>query len=526
MTRRIQLFLAVLMSFSSVFAQRNSTELLLEKLQIAALATSRLYVDTVNEEKLVEDAIRGMLKELDPHSTYSSAEETRKLNEPLQGNFEGIGVQFNMVEDSLVVIQTVSKGPSEKVGIMAGDRIVSVNDTAIAGVKMSQDEIMKRLRGPKGSKVNLGVIRKGAKNKLNFVVSRDKIPVTTLDAAYMIRPGIGYIRLGSFGNTTHKEMMTAVKKLQKEGMQKLVLDLRDNGGGYLHSSVDIANEFLQSHDLVVYTEGLNSKKREYKANGNGMLKDVPVVVVVNQNTASAAEILTGAIQDQDRGMVVGRRTYAKGLVQRPVDLPDGSMIRLTIARYYTPSGRCIQKPYEKGDKAGYSKDLNNRLQHGELSNADSIHVDDSLKFKTLKKGRTVYGGGGIIPDVFIPLDTTRATPYYTKLVTNSIFIRTTLKFIDQHRASLKKTYPTFEKYLNEFLVGEELTALLRKEGESAGIEYNEKEYLESKHYIDLHLKGLIARDIWDMGEYYHIINEDSDEVKKAIELLQNPEEIK
>ena len=350
----------------------------LRKLQIAEMAISNLYVDSVNEQKLVEDGIRGMLEKLDPHSSYLTPKEVKEANEPLQGNFEGIGVQFNMVEDTLLVIQPVTNGPSEKVGILAGDRIVKVNDTIIAGIKMSKEEIMRRLRGPKGTKVCLGIVRREIKDTLLFTVVRDKIPVHSIDASYMLNAQTGYIRIGSFSATTHNEFCESVKKLKKQGMKSLVLDLQENGGGFLHAAVQIANEFLKAGDLIVYTEGRQAQRTEYKAKGGGLFTEGKVIVLVDSYTASAAEIVSGAIQDQDRGIVVGRRTFGKGLVQRPIDLPDGSMLRLTIAHYYTPSGRCIQKPYEKGKGRDYAMDVYNRLKSGELMSADSVHFADSL----------------------------------------------------------------------------------------------------------------------------------------------------
>ena len=298
----------------------------LRKLQIAELAISNLYVDSVNESKLVEDAIRGMIEKLDPHSSYSTPKEVKAMNEPLTGNFEGIGIQYQMMEDTLMVIQPVTNGPSEKVGIIAGDRIVNVNDTVIAGVQMKNEEIMRRLRGPKGTKVHLTVMRPGISDLLKFVVIRDKIPVKSIDATYMIRPGIGFIRIGNFGATTHREFQESLQKLQKQGMKHLILDLQENGGGYLQAAVNIANEFLNKNDLLVYTEGRRSQRTEYRASGDGMFRNGKVVVLVDGYTASAAEIVTGAIQDHDRGMVVGRRSFGKGLVQRPIELPDGSMI--------------------------------------------------------------------------------------------------------------------------------------------------------------------------------------------------------
>ena len=490
----------------------------LRKLQLAEFAIANLYVDKVNEEKLVEDAIRGMLEKLDPHSAYSNAEEVKKMNEPLQGNFEGIGVQFNMVEDTLFIIQPVSGGPSAKVGILAGDRIITVNDTTIAGVKMSREEIMRRLRGPKGTHVKLGINRNGFNELLSFDVVRDKIPLHTIDATYLIRKGIGYIRISSFGATTHKEFTDAITELKKQGMKDLILDLQGNGGGYLNAAVDIANEFLEANELIVYTEGLRSPRREFKAKGDGKLRKGKVVVLIDEYSASASEIVTGAIQDWDRGQVVGRRSFGKGLVQRPLDLPDGSMIRLTTARYYTPSGRCIQKPYD--DKKKYKEDLNERFKKGEFIHADSIHFPDSLKYKTRKLERTVYGGGGIMPDYFIPLDTTRYNKYHRDLAAKGSIINTCLRYIDNNREELDKRYKDFDIYQKEFEVTPKLLRQLVENGKKVDVKYDEKLYDEALPQLKLQMKALIARDLWEMNEYFRIMNEEDESVKKALELLK------
>ena len=509
------------LSAQAQFRINQSDDSPLRKLQFAEIAINNLYVDSVDENKLVEDAIRGMLDKLDPHSSYMTPKEVKDANEPLNGNFEGIGVQFNMIEDTLLVIQPVTNGPSEKVGIIAGDRIVSVNDSAIAGVKMSKEEIMKRLRGPKGTKVKLGVIRQGIKDKLTFTVIRDKIPVKSVDAVYMIRPQIGYIRIGNFGATTHQEFLEGLKILRDQGMQHLILDLQENGGGYLKAAVDIANEFLQRNDLIVYTEGRKVPRTEYKADGDGVFRQGKIVVLVDSYTASAAEIVTGAIQDQDRGIVVGRRTFGKGLVQRPLDMPDGSMIRLTIAHYFTPSGRCIQKPYTKGDSRDYAMDVINRLKSGELTNADSIHFADSLKYLTLKEHRTVYGGGGIMPDEYIPLDTTVYTNYHRELTAKSIVLQHNLRYVDNHRKQLKKTWTTFEDYKQRFEVPQSLVDGILKEGEKQKIKPKDKAELEKTlPHLRLQLKALIARDIWDMSEYYSIFNEENEMVKRALEVME------
>lgn len=516
-----------LFSFLPIKAQlivtdnRANAESQLRKLSIAEMAIKSLYVEEVDEQKLVEDAIRGMLEKLDPHSTYTTPKETKAMTEPLNGSFEGIGVQFNMVEDTLIVIQPVINGPSEKVGIVAGDRIVMVNDTTIAGVKMSKEEIMRRLRGPKGTIADLRIVRPGIKDLLTFKVKRDKIPVHTVDASYMLRPGVGYIRIGSFGATTYDEFKERMAQLKAEGMKDLVLDLQENGGGYLQAAADLAGEFLEPGDLIVYTEGRQVPRRDYKADRNGSFRQGRLVVLVDQFTASAAEIVTGAIQDQDRGLVVGRRTYGKGLVQRPIELLDGSMIRLTIAHYFTPSGRCIQKPYEKGDKKSYDKDLLNRLNSGELTNADSIHFADSLKFQTLKKQRTVYGGGGIMPDYFIPLDTTRYTRYHRELAAKSVIIQQNLRYVDKNRKALKKQYPDFAKFKAEFEIPQSLVDAIVKEGEKQNIKpKDDAEMQQTLPYLKLQMKALIARDLWDMNEYFSVFNEDSEAVKKALELLQ------
>lgn len=523
------ILLTVIASFgSTALAQNSNMDEQLRKLLFAHGAITQLYVDTINVAKVTEDAIRGMLTELDPHSTYTPAKEVEALNEPLTGSFEGIGVQFNMNEDTLVVIQPVSGGPSEKAGIQAGDMIVSVNDTAIAGVKMSRENIMKRLRGPKGTKVKLGVIRHGIDGKLSFTVTRDKIPVYTIDAAYMIDKTTGYIRINSFGATTNAEFIKAATSLLSQGMRDIVIDLQGNGGGYLQAAVDLADEFLSNGEMIVYTEGRTTGRHEYHAKP-GKINVGKIVVLVDGYTASAAEILSGALQDNDRGIIIGRRTFAKGLVQRPINLPDGSLIRLTIAHYYSPVGRCFQKPYVKGNKKKYDQDMLERLNSGELLSADSIHFPDSLKFTTTG-GRTVYGGGGIMPDVYVPLDTTVYTKLHRELAAKSCVISTTLKWIDLHRAKLIKTYDVeayrkararkldnksfkmedlrkgFLAYKEGFTVTDDIIDLLLQKAKEAKIEYNDSTLQASMPMLKAQIKALIARDLWDMSEFYEIMN--------------------
>ena len=511
--------LITLFSLAPLQAQeKKNNQTPLRKLSLAQYAIANLYVDETDENKLVESAIIGMLEELDPHSTYSNPEEVKKMNEPLQGNFDGIGIQFNMAEDTLFVIQPVSSGPSEKVGIRAGDRIVMVNDTLIAGVKMSTEDIMRRLKGPKGTKVNVKVVRRGVDEQLSFTIERDKIPVYSLDASYMMTPRIGYIKINRFGATTHAEFMEALASLKGQGMQDLILDLQGNGGGYLNAAIDIADEFLGQGELIVYTEGRRNPRRDFFAKGNGKHQQGKLVVLVDEFSASASEIVAGAVQDQDRGMVVGRRTFGKGLVQRPIDLPDGSMIRLTVARYYTPAGRCIQKPYESTEQ--YNADLIERYNRGEMMSADSIHFPDSLRCTTLKKGRTVYGGGGVMPDYFVPVDTTLYTKYHSQLSNKGVLLKVHFQLIDAHREEWTQKYANYGVFSQKFELTNKMMKQLIAEGEKEGIKYDEEQYKKSESLIKLQLKALIARDLWDMNEYYHTITVVNESVNKALELLE------
>jgi len=510
--------MACLLSIGTIQAQEKKNDhSQIRKLTLAQFAIANLYVDETNEGKLVESAIVGMLKELDPHSTYSNAEEVKKMNEPLQGNFDGIGIQFNMAEDTLFVIQPISGGPSEKVGIRAGDRITHVNDTLIAGVKMTTDDITRRLKGLKGTKVKVKVVRRGVEDLLDFTIERDKIPVYSLDASYMIMPKIGYIKINRFAATTHEEFMNALASLKGQGLQDLILDLQGNGGGYLNAAIDIANEFLGGGELIVYTEGRRNPRREFFARGDGKHQHGKLVVLVDEFSASASEIVAGAVQDWDRGLVVGRRTFGKGLVQRPIDLPDGSMIRLTVARYYTPAGRCIQKPYESIEQ--YNADLIERYNRGEMMSADSIHFPDSLKCTTLKKGRTVYGGGGIMPDYFVPVDTTLFTKYHSQLSNKGVLLKIHFQLIDAHREEWTKKYDDYAVFNKDFDLDADMMQQLIEEGEKEGVKFNEEQYKKSEPLIKLQLKALIARDLWDMNEYYHTINVVNESVNKAVELL-------
>ena len=498
--------------------QATTIDAELQKLLVAEGAISALYVEDVDEKKIVEKAIIGMLEELDPHSTYLTPEENDKSNETLMGSFEGIGVQFNMVEDTLFIVQPIPDGPSEKVGIMAGDRIVTVNDTTIAGVKMSQEAIMKRLRGPKGTKVDLGINRRGVKELLHFTVVRDKIPVNTVDAAYMIRPGIGYIKVSSFGATTVDEFEDKLAVLRSQGAQSLILDLQGNGGGLLMAAVGMANEFLGRDQMVVYTEGRRSPKSGYLADGRGRFRDGKLVVLIDEYSASASEIVSGAVQDWDRATIVGRRSFGKGLVQRPIEFHDGSLIRLTVAKYYTPSGRCIQKPY--GKDVDYGDDILERLHRGELTNRDSIHFPDSLKYSTKIEHRTVYGGGGIMPDIFVPLDTTRTNQYYRNVTAKNVVLNTAMQYTERNRRMLQRRFRTFEEFNRGYEIGTDVLRLFQSKAQDAGVEFDEEQYQACLTIYKAQLKASIARLIWGMNAYYQVIQDLDETIQRAVKYME------
>ena len=514
---------ALMLAFTGVAsAQFLNNNASLRKLLNAHYAISNFYVDTLNEDRLIEEGIKGMLESLDPHSTYTNAKETKELEEPLQGEFSGIGIQFNMKQDTLYVIQTTVGGPSEKVGIMAGDRIITVNDTTIAGVKMKNSDIMKRLRGKKGSKVTVQVKRGNNPELITFRITRDKIPLYSIDATYMIDEKTGYVLISRFGAKTYDEMVEAIKKLEKQGMKQVIIDLGNNGGGYLNAAIDMCNEFLQRGQLIVYTQGDKNPRKEAKANGLGDYKDLKMVVIVDQLSASASEIFAGAMQDWDRAVVVGRRSYGKGLVQSPFKFDDGSMMRLTVARYYTPSGRCIQKPYTKGDKKHYEEDLLDRSKEGEYYHLDSIQFNDSLSYKTLKNGRTIYGGGGIMPDVFVPLDTTENSKYYRDMLAKGIINQFAVDYVDKHRAGIKSSYKDVHDFDKRFsLTDADLKAFIAM-GEKDSVKYNEKDYKTSERLFKTVLKGLIARDVFaDPGAYTIIINHRNTDVQEALRVIND-----
>lgn len=479
----------------------------------------RAYVDTTNQEKLVETAIVAMLKEMDPHSVYISKEDKDRMNEPLKGNFEGIGIQFNIYHDTIMVVSPISGGPSESLGILSGDRIVTIDGENVAGIGIKNEGVMERLRGEKGSKVTVGIKRRGSKKILEFTITRDKIPIFSVDASYMATPEIGYIKVNKFAQNTMSEFDEGLKELKAQGMKHLILDLRGNSGGYLNTAIKLADEFLPSRKLIVYTEGRSYPKNEKFATSIGDMETGKIVVLIDEGSASASEIVSGAIQDHDRGLIIGRRSFGKGLVQKPFGLTDESEVRLTISRYYTPTGRCIQKPYEEGNKE-YHKDISKRFKSGELFSQDSIDFPDSLKYKT-PNGRIVYGGGGIMPDIFIPLDTTMNSTYYSDISRKGIFNRFNLDYMDKNRTSIVEKYNSLEKFKANFNVDETLIKEFTDYAKKEGVEYDEEGFKKSENLIKTQIKALIARGLWQTEGYFYIINDLNESYIEAIKVIED-----
>lgn len=480
-----------------------------------------MYVDEVDDKKLAEDVVKAMLEKLDPHSVYVSAEEVREMNEPLEGNFDGIGISFNMMTDTLYVIEALAGGPSEKVGIRAGDKIMYVDDVLISGVKMATKDVMSRLKGPKGTKVKVKVLRRGVDDLIDFRITRDKIPIYSIDASYMINHNTGYVHTMRFGATTANEFRDAVKKLKAQGMENLVLDLTYNGGGYMGPAVDLADEFLGAGKLIVYTEGRNQPRRDEVSTAKGSFEKGKLVVMINEGSASASEILAGALQDWDRGVVVGRRSFGKGLVQRPIPLPDESMIRLTVAHYYTPTGRSIQKPYTKGDLDSYRMEEYERFMHGEFMHADSIRFADSLKYTTLTKKRTVYGGGGIMPDYFVPFDTTFVSDYYRKMTAKVITLKVAYDEVDKNRDEIRAKYKDADDFAKNYIVPQYLVDNMIAAGEKEKIPFDENGYEKSKGVLLTQIKALIGRDVFDTEAQIRSFNEQNEIYQKAVGIIQD-----
>lgn len=478
------------------------------------------YVDTTNENEIVEGAIVSVLKELDPHSVYIPKEELKKMNEPLVGNFEGVGIQFNIYHDTLLVVSPIAGGPSEKVGLMAGDKIIEVDGENIAGIGLQNSDVQKKLRGKKGTKVQVGIKRRNNSKLISFTITRDKIPIYSVDATYMATPEIGYIKVNRFAKNTTNEFKEGLAKLKDENMKHLILDLRGNGGGYLRTAIQLADEFIGDKKLIVYTEGAKNPKQEYYTTTKGGFEQGKIAILIDEGSASASEIVSGAIQDYDRGLVIGRRSFGKGLVQKPFTLPDGSAIRLTVARYHTPSGRCIQRPYNEGKEA-YYKEFSRRFENGEYMNEDSIVLPDSLKFKTLNSQRTVYGGGGIMPDIFVPIDTTQSSDYFGKVVRSGLLNEFVLNYMDENRKELNTKYKDVLSFKNSFNAEEKLLNDFIEYAAKNDIEKNEEDIQTSKKLLTVRLKALIARNLWDTSAFYQIANELNDSFLKAIEEINS-----
>jgi len=474
------------------------------------------YVDTVNTNQLFETAITSMLQELDPHSTYANASDNKAMMESLEGAFEGVGIQFSIMNDTIMVISTVSGGPSEKQGIRAGDRIVTVDGKNVAGVGIQNDDVLKLLRGKKKTTVNIGIMRQGFPQIYDYTVTRDVIPTYTLDIAYMVDSQTGYIKINQFGATTAREFSDAIEQLKKKGMSKMILDLRSNSGGFLDAAIQICDEFLPKGEMIVYTEGLHVPTDKIYATKYGNFEEGEVIVLIDDFSASASEIVAGAIQDNDRGIVVGRRSFGKGLVQRQIDLSDKSSIRLTVARYHTPSGRCIQREYGKGTEA-YYEDFIDRYYRGEMSHSDSIKFDENQKFTT-KKGRTVYGGGGIMPDYFIPLDEDSTLNAYYQVLNSSAIIQFAFNYATDHKENILKQFPSAQDYVKKMTVSNDLLKQLlnfytQKTGQKVKDLNN-----ESIKELKVWLKALIGRDIYQDEAFYPVINSSDKTFLKAVEL--------
>lgn len=512
--------MACVMSLSA--SNQSNQKVAFDKLRMAENVIQRYYVDDVeNPDSLVQEAIIAMLKTLDPHSSYSSPEETKDLTQPLEGKFSGIGIQFSIVKDTVYVVQTVVGGPSEKLGIRPGDKIIYVNDSIFTHPKMANSEVLKALRGPKGSKVDIKIKR--GNEMIDFRITRDDIPIYSVDAAYMVDPKTGYIRVSRFADSTPEEMVEAINKLKKQGMKNLMIDLEDNGGGYLGAAVDMASIFIEPGETVVSTKGRAVPDREYSTNRKFFDSDIDrVVVLVNQYSASASEILSGALQDYDRAVVVGRRTFGKGLVQSPFPFPDGSMIRLTTSRYYIPSGRLIQKQYENGHSEEYQLDILTRYESGELFSADSIHLDKSKEYRTLKNNRVVYGGGGIMPDVFVPLDTTLYSTYYRDLMAKNVINTFIMPYMEENRQDILKKYPTENDFHAGFTVDQPIIDKIVALAETEGIKPNPEGLAVSLPIIQGIVKGLLARDIYTNGVYSRATNHLNPVFNEAYRVISDP----
>lgn len=504
---------------NSAFCQYNSISDGGKKFERLLQYIDNLYVDSTNQEELVETAIVEMLKTLDPHSVYIPADELKKMNEPLVGNFEGIGIRYNILNDTLLVVSPIAGGPSEKVGLKAGDKIITIEGENVAGVKLQNSDVQKKLRGKKGTKVTVGVKRNYVSELLDFTITRDKIPIFSVDAVFMATDEIGYIKVNRFAKNTAEEFKEGLLQLKEQNMKHLILDLKGNGGGYLRTAINMADELLDDKKLLVFTEGVNSPRQDFYTSTPGNFEKGKLIVLIDEGSASASEIVSGAVQDYDRGLIVGRRSFGKGLVQKPFSLTDGSAIRLTVSRYYTPSGRSIQRPYDEG-KDAYYKEFTRRYENGEYSSRDSISFPDSLKYRTINSNRVVYGGGGIMPDVFIPIDTTMYSDYFGAVGRKGLLNDFVLTYMDKNRKKMKLTYPTLAEYKQGFDVEKEMLSDFIEYAEKNGVEENKEEIEQSKKVLLIRLKGLVARNLWGTSAFYEVVAELDDAYLKAIELIQ------
>lgn len=513
----------VLMFPGSMMAQyslkNNDQKETTQKFSTLMQLINYFYVEDVDEAHLTEQAVIQVLKDLDPHSVYIPKKEVQRTNEPLQGNFDGIGVQFQIYHDTIVVISPVVGGPSEKLGILAGDKIVKINGEDAVGSKIDNQYVLDHLRGPRGTKVDVSIFRKNRKGLIDYAIVRDKIPINSIDATYMLTSDIGYVKLSRFARTSNDEFVESVAQLKKQGMKNLILDLRNNTGGYLDIAFELADQFLSANKLIVYTEGLRSPRQDFNSTAQGVFESGKLVVLIDEASASASEIVSGAVQDWDRGLIIGRRSFGKGLVQRPYMLPDSSMIRLTTARYYTPSGRCIQKPYTPGSDE-YFSEVYNRYKHGELVHSDSIKFPDSLKYYTHNK-RLVYGGGGIMPDIFVPLDTSFVSQYYTDALRKNLLNDYVMQNIDANRKDLLRLYPAIGDFIKNYKNDKQLLDDFVVYAANNGLPRNEEGLSASGKQITMVLKGLLARNLYNINAYFEVIGSTDDDLKQAAEIIQN-----
>lgn len=520
-------FFSALTLFSFVvFGQNDRDQYPTNKFDEVLTYVNKLYVDDVDQDALTDAAVVALLEKLDPHSTFISKEEVNEANQRINGNFVGIGIRFQILKDTLMVVSTIPGGPSEKLGLQAGDKIIKIENEIVAGVGLKNSGVRERLLGDRGTKVKVEVQRKHASRPLDFTITRDVIPVNSIDAVYMVTEKTGYIKLNTFSRNSLKEVRDGLKTLKLQGMENLIFDLQGNGGGLLRVAQYLADEFLSGDKLIVYSEGRAQPRSDLNAGLKGLWEDGKLVILTDEYSASASEILSGAVQDWDRGMVIGRRTFGKGLVQRPIDLSDGSQIRLTIARYYTPSGRFIQKPYD--DKEAYQQDLLNRYDRGEFMSQDSIQFDDSLMFETLINKRKVYGGGGIMPDLFVPLDTTGVTDYFSALIRSGNVNTFALEYVNENRESLLTNFDEFSKFRDNFDLDEKFMKRFfqyvdKEKGDNEALLFNQEEYEQSENLLKLRLKATIARDLWGYAEFYEIYNQSNEILQEAIRVIESDE---